>query len=430
MKKVLLPLLAVMLVLIMCACETGADPTTNPGTTGSTTSTTTTGSTQSTTSTTTSTGATASTTATTPTNVTTPVTTPTGTTPVVTTPAATTPAVTTPAVTTPAVTTPAVTTPAVTTPAVTTPAATSCSHSWQDATCKAPKTCTKCGAKEGSVGAHTEVVIPGKAATCTDTGLTEGKKCSVCDVVTKTQQTIPTIAHTEVDVPATATSCKAPGLTAGKKCSVCGTFTVPQQTIPALEHTYGEWSLGQEATCNTYGYSVRTCSVCGHEDKEDIRPTGIHEYVNGKCACGYEIQGTKGLAYKLSSDGTYYICTGYDAYKLPSKIVIPPYYNGKPVKECVGNGVVDLFDTVKEIEVSEGVEVIGRMFFYCNGATTITIPSSVNRIHGIGISCKNLQVAYVNSTGWALGTKSVDLSNPTAAATQLKKYNDGKWYTR
>ena len=50
------------------------------------------------------------------------------------------------------------------------------------------KTCA-CGevVKENEVAAlgHTEEVVPGKEATCTEKGLTEGKKCSVCgDTVT------------------------------------------------------------------------------------------------------------------------------------------------------------------------------------------------------------------------------------------------------
>lgn len=38
--------------------------------------------------------------------------------------------------------------------------------------------------------------IPGKAATCTATGLTEGKKCTACGTVVLAQEVIPTIAHT------------------------------------------------------------------------------------------------------------------------------------------------------------------------------------------------------------------------------------------
>lgn len=420
MKKLTAILLLMAMMLSLCACgndgkpaETtaaGKDPTNAPATTVATTPS----------------GTNAPTTGTVLTTTAPAVTTPPTTAPVATTPPTTAPVATT----APVVTTPPTTAPVVTTPPTTAPVATSCSHNWTAATCQAPKTCTKCGATEGGLAAHTEVAVPGKAATCNATGLTEGKKCSVCGTVTVAQQTVATVAHTEVDVPAVETSCKAPGLTAGRKCSVCGTFTVVQQTVPALEHTYGEWYLGQEAACNSYGYNVRTCSVCYQEDRDDIPPTGVHNYVNGKCACGDEIKGTDGLSYELSSDGTYYICKGYTKYSLPSKIVIPSYYNGKPVKECIGNGVVDLFDTVKEIEISEGIEVIGKMFFYCNGATTITIPSSVRRIHGSGIDCKNLQTAYVKSSGWTLNGKAVDLSNPTAAAQQFRKYNDGKWYTR
>ena len=44
---------------------------------------------------------------------------------------------------------------------------------------------------------HTEVTIPGKEVTCTEAGLTEGKKCSVCGTVTVKQETIPaTGVHT------------------------------------------------------------------------------------------------------------------------------------------------------------------------------------------------------------------------------------------
>lgn len=43
---------------------------------------------------------------------------------------------------------------------------------------------------------HTEETIPGKAATCTETGLTDGVKCSVCGTVLVAQQEIPATGHT------------------------------------------------------------------------------------------------------------------------------------------------------------------------------------------------------------------------------------------
>ena len=42
---------------------------------------------------------------------------------------------------------------------------------------------------------HTEEIIPGKEATCTETGLTEGKKCSVCGEITVQQEVVDALGH-------------------------------------------------------------------------------------------------------------------------------------------------------------------------------------------------------------------------------------------
>lgn len=42
---------------------------------------------------------------------------------------------------------------------------------------------------------HTEKVVPAVAPTCTETGLTEGKVCSVCDVVLVEQKEVPALGH-------------------------------------------------------------------------------------------------------------------------------------------------------------------------------------------------------------------------------------------
>ena len=95
---------------------------------------------------------------------------------------------------------------------------------------------------------HTEETVAGKDATCTETGLTEGKKCSVCDTVLDAQEEIPVVAHTEETVAGKDATCKETGLTEGKKCSVCGEVLVAQTEIPALEHTYvdGKCECGAE----------------------------------------------------------------------------------------------------------------------------------------------------------------------------------------
>jgi len=131
---------------------------------------------------------------------------------------------------------------------------------------------------------HTEEVIPGKEATCTETGLTEGKKCAVCGEIIVAQEEIPALGHTEEIIPGKEATCTETGLTEGKKCAVCGVILVEQEEIPALGHTE-EIIPGKEATCTETGLTEgKKCSVCGEiiVAQEEIPALG-HEFVNGEC---------------------------------------------------------------------------------------------------------------------------------------------------
>ena len=111
--------------------------------------------------------------------------------------------------------------------------------------------------------AHTEVVVEGKEATCTETGLTEGKKCSVCGTVTAEQEVIEKLVHTEVVLEGKKATCTETGLTEGKKCSVCGTVTAEQKVIEKLAHTEVVLA-GKKATCTETGLTEgKKCSACG-----------------------------------------------------------------------------------------------------------------------------------------------------------------------
>ncbi|MBQ7939135.1 MAG: hypothetical protein IJ281_02010 [Clostridia bacterium] len=110
---------------------------------------------------------------------------------------------------------------------------------------------------------HTEEILPAKDPTCTETGLTEGKKCSVCNEVLVAQQTIPAKGHTEVIDAAKAPTCTETGLTEGKHCSVCGAVIVEQTEIDALGHTFGSTTVAKAATCIATGNEAyKQCSRC------------------------------------------------------------------------------------------------------------------------------------------------------------------------
>ena len=174
---------------------------------------------------------------------------------------------------------------------------------------------------------HTPVIIPGKPATETETGLTEGSKCSVCEKIFVAQIEIPKLepehTHSYTDV-VTAPACNSEGftthtckcgysyvdtvveatghkpevipgkeatetetgLTEGSKCSVCDKILVEQTEIPVIippEHVHDFVAVVTDPTCTTDGYTTYTCT-CGETYTEDkISATGhVSEIIPGK----------------------------------------------------------------------------------------------------------------------------------------------------
>ncbi len=145
------------------------------------------------------------------------------------------------------------------------------SHSYADAnTHKA--TCT-CGYIKSEN--HTVVVDKAVAATCTATGLTEGKHCSVCKAVLVVQEVVPPKDHTVVIDKAVVPTCTATGLTEGKHCDLCNKVLVPQEVIPATGHD-------PIYTPIDGSFHAVTCKYCTESSEAP------HSYTDGICACGEE----------------------------------------------------------------------------------------------------------------------------------------------
>ena len=83
-------------------------------------------------------------------------------------------------------------------------------------------------------------------------------------------------------------------------------------------HVFGEWVVVKEATEEEDGLKERVCE-CGEKESEEIaKLEHVHEFVDGKCACGAE---EEIVELSVSISGPYYVIK--DEYVFLEAIVVP-----------------------------------------------------------------------------------------------------------
>ena len=154
-----------------------------------------------------------------------------------------------------------------------------CKHEWSDwttlsvATCETEwvmtRSCNKCGTVENKKApalGHAEVTDKAVEATCTATGLTEGKHCSRCNAVLVKQETVKALGHDFANyIYNNDATCLTDG-TKTAKCSRCNATDTVKAENTAKGHVYGEWTTLVAATCETDGVLTRRCATCGNTE--------------------------------------------------------------------------------------------------------------------------------------------------------------------
>ena len=114
-------------------------------------------------------------------------------------------------------------------------------------------TCTRCSDSyvSDSVDAlgHTEVIDEAVAATCTATGLTEGKHCSVCNEVLVAQEVVDELGHNYTNLKKNESS-------HWYECS-CG------EKSSIEPHSWNDGVITKEPTIDEEGMKAYECPICG-----------------------------------------------------------------------------------------------------------------------------------------------------------------------
>jgi len=101
--------------------------------------------------------------------------------------------------------------------------------------------------------------------------------CEQCDLEIS-RETVEVPAHTPEVIPGVAPTCTETGLTEGSKCSVCGEILVAQEELPVAEHAWNE-GVYTDPTTEADGYTTYTCTVCGETKVETDEGSKLPEVV-------------------------------------------------------------------------------------------------------------------------------------------------------
>lgn len=190
-------------------------------------------------------------------------------------------------------------------------------HTWEDADCVTPETCSHCEATRGEELGHDTIPHEAQDATCTEIGWEAYETCSRCDYTTyeeiealghriiyvdakdpsctevgwedyeyclrcdySTYEEIEALGHEEEVIEGVAATCTEDGLEDGLYCSVCDTVLVEREVIDALGHDMViDEENSKKVTCTEDGITVEKCSRCDEKSVTEIEKTG-HKITN------------------------------------------------------------------------------------------------------------------------------------------------------
>ncbi len=296
--------------------------------------------------------------------------------------------------------------------------------------------------------------------TCTESGYETYWECSTCGklfsdeeatTVIKEPVVIAAKGHTEVTDAAKDATCTETGLTEGKHCSVCSEVLVPQEIIFALGHDLVHHDA-QEPTCTTIGWNEHeTCSHCDYTTYNEIPANGHAVRIDAAVAptqtqtgltegshcsvCGEVFVAQEVIPADPESS---VICQGthgeHISWQLFSDYTLVMSDNGSMNSECDWRDYKDLINNV--IIENKVTSIMDYAFYECGKLKTVSIPDSVTSIGNAAFwGCAQLQQISIPKNIISIGSdafyKCKSLSNISVSEENLLyKSIDGVLFTK
>ena len=243
---------------------------------------------------------------------------------------------------------------------------------------------TNTGTSDNTECEHILVVLTAVSPTCTQSGLSQGMKCSKCEkVITKQYEILP-LNHDYIDHEAKEPTCTEIGWNEYQTCSRCDYSTYGE--IEALGHKFVTYVSDGNATKESDGTKTSYCDNNGCNATDTITDVG------SKLPIGY----SDGLEYDLNVDGASYTLSGIGSCN-DKNVIIPSEYNGYPVTTIGVRAFAN--KQIETIQIPETVETISEYAFQSSSLKEVRIPSSVKLIEGWAFSyCQNLKEVYISDT--------------------------------
>ncbi len=200
-----------------------------------------------------------------------------------------------------------------------------------------------------------------------------------------------TLGHKVVIDPGYPATCTQNGLTDGKKCADCGKILASQEVIYALGHIEGDMIIDVEPTDTASGAGHTECISCG----ETIR-TGI------------QISALAGdYAYIINDDGKTCTITGFVGKITDGTLIIPATLSGYKVTS-IGERAFSSREDIISVVIPSGVKSIESVAFsWCENLEVVTLPESITSIGDNAFySCEKLKGINLPDSLTSIGSQA------------------------